>query len=354
MTEQSSQDNFQNADPQGDADMADFADQVSEIFGFDAGDEGGANPFESDVGEVQSGEEPTEPTTPSSSTGVGGDNGGEPAAQTPPASPAPSEPKEPAQPKDDSAGQQGGEPGAKQPEKSAEERLREQAEKAEIERLRARVKELESQPAPEPKADPAKKAPEGKGHGEVPAYNLQLPPQILDAVDSDEPAHRAQALNGIVNGVLGAAHKVVLDEVSKLRDSILSEVKATLTQSQSNAQAEQTAKTQQQEYFEAFPNHNKEQLMPIVARINGQMAAELPNAEWNADWIAALGARVDAYLSELGVPTESAPAPSPAPAAKTPPARPAAFTPTSTRTTTPTGEISLEDEIQDTLGFSGF
>lgn len=313
----------------------DFATQAASVFGF-SGDE-------DFFGEGGNGATP-EPGPASAGAERGEGGGDDQDTVTPPSEP---QPQTTLQPASTTPAQPASTPG-QQTEQSAapsdaEARLRIASMEAELARLRAA--QVKPQTPAEGGTPPAEE--QGKGD-EVPAYNLQLPSNILEAVDSDDPQQRGAALNAIVNGVLATAHRIFNQQYAAREERLMAKLEAREASRSAESEAATAAASMKEQYFTAFPTHKSPLLEPIIATINAQMATEMPGAAWNEDWMNALGARVNKHLEELGVRPET-PA---APAATTPTPKPAAFMPSGPRSTsTPGSEPTFAEEVETVFGF---
>lgn len=266
-----------------------------------------------------------------------------PAAATPtdgkppaPAAPAPSEPPPAAtQPPVDEAAL-----------KTASLEATVSALQAEVERLRANPQGGQPQ-AGQPSA-PSTEQPAG----EQPfRYALTLPEKVQQALLSDDPQQNVSAINTIVNDLGTIVHNTVLAQVrGEMRGMIqnLASMASEADSGQARSQAKEQAKEQ---YYGAFPAHKNALIEPIIVAENAKLAAAYPNSPWDQNWINALGARVNGVLEQLGAkPVEQPAVPAPNP----PPSRPAAMLPAGNRGAAPTGDVSLSDEVMDTLDpFSG-
>lgn len=318
----------------GDDSIAD-ADQIAARAA--ASPPGGAQPPEAG-GAVEA------PSAPPVTPPAGSEPSPTPAAPAPIATP-PGTPPAPAASEPQPAA-----PAAQQP--PSAEALRVQSLEAQVQALTQTLETLRSQPA-QPGSQPA--AQPGPDQPPQPVrYGLTLPPQVADALNSDDDAVRTQAITTIVNDIGTIIHNSVMQQMRTEVSSMFQALVSSSTQA-TDAQQREAAVTQGREaYYAAFPDHNNALILPLVQTEAQKMAAEYPHLKWGPDYINALGARVEAALTSLR--GGAAPQPEqPSGGNGAPPARPAAMLPSGNRQGQVPGTV-LEgsDLIMDTLDpFSG-
>lgn len=211
-----------------------------------------------------------------------------------------------------------------------------------LQSLQAQVDQL-LEAAKKPAETPAPAA----GQQDAPApdapkpINVQLPDPLLGAIFGEDPVAARQGLNAVVSGLATSLNHAVVTQIAALRTEIMGQIQGIGQQSEEQVQT-QTAATQRDDYFKTFPDHNKPVLVPILAQLSRELAAELPGVVWDDNFRNTLGARMNAKLRELGVPSATPPSAAPAPA----PA-PAAFLPQGAR---PERENEDDNIIMATLG----
>lgn len=304
--------------------------------------------------------------------GIGDDTGGEPA--TPPAgndpqapepsppaaaeagegvdapSPSPVTPPEPAapQPANAQAPEATPPPAAPAPESAAptppvaDDKLRTASLEAQVQGLQAELERLRANPTG---AQPQQPAESGEQQAApVTRYNLTLPQQVKEALFSDDPETSGQAINTIFNDLGTIVHNAV---VTQMRGEVSEMFRALVgaanmgTQQTEKATAVDAAR---QAYYDAFPGHNKAEVLPIIQAKAREMSTQYPGLPWNADYIAALGQRVNAHIAALGGqaadPQQQ----------QQPPAKPAAALPSGNRQPVVlAGSETGSDLIEDTL-----
>jgi hypothetical protein len=285
---------------------------------------------------AQAGEVGSAPASPDTSPAAA-----QPATGTPPApaAPAPSAPAPAAPPAVDEAA------------------LKTASLEAQVAALTATIDQLRANPQPgqqPPAAPESGQAPEGQIQPEV--YNLTLPPQVLEAIQSEDAAVSAQGLNRLINDVATIIHNNVLTKATAHTNTAIQNLISQASQGQQAEQRTQAREEAQQAYYTAFPQHNNPVVLPIIQHQAQLMAAEFPNLAWGPDYVNALGARVNNAIAALsGGQPQAQPAPTP-PMPNVPPAKPAAMMPVGGQRPAgaPSSEVEGSDLIMDTLSvFSG-
>lgn len=233
------------------------------------------------------------------------------------------------------------------------------AQALELASMRATIADLQqklqqqqpAQPAPaqpggqpgQPGSDPAEEAP--------PQYGLVIPEQVGAAILSDDPQQNIQGITALINGLAGVIHKNVRQEFAQKLGTVETRLAEAVRAPQEQARREAL----QAEYYAEFPQHKNPVVQTILSWEAAAMAAQYPDAPWDANYRAVLGARVNAKIAELTGAAPAAPAPTaPAPAPVTPaPAKPAAFTPTTPRTegALPSFGSETEAQVADVFSF---
>lgn len=273
-----------------------------------------------------------EPPTPAAAEPASEPPAGQPAPQAEPGTPQP----------------------APQPPQPDEAALREASLTAQVDALKRTIETLRASPQPsaQPSGTPTGAAPES---GQSPAeqlvrYNLTLPQPVMDQLQSEDPAQFAQAISRIVNDLGTIVHNSVINQVRQEVGAKFEHLSKFASESQETDVREAARADAKKQYYDAFPTHQNELIEPIIQTEARKMAAEFPGLPWNADYINALGARVNGALAQLRG-EQPQPAPEPAPSGQQPPKKPAAMMPSGNRggTGAPQPSSADEDLILDTL-----
>ena len=178
---------------------------------------------------------------------------------------------------------------------------------------------------------PAAEAPTESAEPDNFFADIQVPVELLNAIRSDDPAQASMAFTAFAQGTMNTVYKRVRNELAEFVSQALPE----LIDSRTASVAE--TKRVEQDFYGTYPQFNKPELKPLIARIGAQVAAELgPQFQgWNEQFRDLVGARA------LGLLTGIAP-----PAAPAPPA-PVATGFTAPRTTRPSVTRDISDEILD-------
>lgn len=216
-----------------------------------------------------------------------------------------------------------------------EEALRQRSKDAQIEALQAQIAQLQKPEAPVPATSASQ-----PGTGELPEearFSLSVPEPVLADILGEDATKAAGALNWVVNAIASTTMARAVQYVQ----SQLASHKQELAGASEMASAESQRQQMEAQYYEAFPDHKKPVMVPILSQVAREMAAEFPNHPYDGNYVAAMGARVNRRVAELlgggaapaqPAPAVAAPTPAPAPAAKpagfvSPAPRPAPTTP---------------------------
>lgn len=321
-----------------DAGMATLESDVAEMFDISSADGPAVQ-----GGETSGGVSPA--PAPASSEPAGGEgvsgspaSPAEPSPAAPAATPASATPSEqPAPGTPPAAEPPAAAPSAtpSEPPKPDEGALKLQSLEATVEALQAELAAARANPAPPaPAGEPGTES----GRPELPAYSLTLPQPIAEAIlDTENPQRQAAGITHMMNSLATIVHHNVRLE---MRATIGSLLRAAQEQEQTVTRSTEVEQGRKQ-YYEAFPQHQNELIVPLIQAEARQMAAEFPNLKWGPDYINALGTRVNARIAALSG--------NAAPAVTTPPAAPAASIPAGSRAETPGTPLEGGDLIFDTF-----
>ncbi len=185
-------------------------------------------------------------------------------------------------------------------------------------------------------------------------YGLVVPNDVLDAVFSEDMQVAKSGLEHIINSISTIIHTNVRKEYQESINRFRSE----LSRSNSEADTQQQYAAFEEQYYNAFPQHKDASFRAVLASEAAQLSTEYPNLPLDANYINALGARVNQRLVELakaaGMAPAMAPVAAPVPAQPVAPAgqpvpKPATMLPTTARSPAAGTEDSLTDFILDTI-----
>jgi hypothetical protein len=130
----------------------------------------------------------------------------------------------------------------------------------------------------------------------VPVDQLRLvvPDQLYDGLMSEDRATAQQSMSLLITAVAQNAAKAALAAVPAIVDQRVSAVTQAL---EGNKQVEQM----EQDYYNAYPAHNNPLFRELIASETAETYKQFPHAPWNADMINAVGAKVNAKLTALGI-----------------------------------------------------
>jgi hypothetical protein len=169
---------------------------------------------------------------------------------------------------------------------------------------------------------------------------------MQDDLVGDDPEKTVQAINKIVNDLGTIVHATVVTQIRGEMQEMITRLSGMAQEQQLGEARKSSAAELQANYYKAFPDHNNPLILPIIQAESRAMAAEFPGLSWDDKYQAALGARVNAYLSKLGAkPAEPDPNPNPTPAP-----RPAAMLPSGQRGSAPVTPVSdISADVVDLL-----
>lgn len=315
----------------------DLGSIVADVFGFDssfgeeAAETGAASPHEPSVGTEGGAAVGTDGPLPAAAPSPVESGAGSAApVQQPSAAPASAE-----------AGQQAPAPQTPTVDPAA----------LEMQSLKARLEAAEAAlaQANQPPADGQPGAGQQGGQPDTPVepINVQLPQPMMEAILSEDPQQAAQGINGLVSLIATGLNHRFRAQMAQLETRMAAQVQG-ITSPQQEAAAAADAEQKRNDYFAAFPQHNKPVFMPILAQEAEALAAQYPGVAWDENFRNTLGARVTAKLQEAGVvlgPGNPQATQTPVQAA---PARPAAMLPTGARPAPADDDSNL---VADTFKF---
>lgn len=165
-----------------------------------------------------------------------------------------------------------------------------------------------------------------------------------------EDAEQSQkGLQFLINSLAFTVHTRVRKEIEHRETALLDK----FGQTQQQLTAQQSKQQAMERYYSAFPTHRTEALGGLINQVGAQIAAEMPDAPFDDQFINALGARVNQKLAEMAG-AQAAPTPAPAPTptpTPAPPAKPAGFLPANPGTKPASGGESQEDVVADVFSW---
>lgn len=336
----------QPAAPSGDS-GGDLSATIADVFGLDFGGDSAPAP------ESPNGAPAPEGPASVGTDGEAGGGGTQPPAapasapQSPPTPPAaPSAPAQPQQPEATPPAAPGGQPEQAPAFGSPEAALQFASMQNQLALALQEIENLKAGGAAPQAGQPEQGAP-GAPPKVVP-LPVQLPRPVIDAIMGEDPQRAEAALNHVVTAIAtGLNHRFetrLAAEVAAMNDRF-SRVEQLPVQQEQAAEAQRL----RDDYFAAFPEHNKPIFQTLLAQEASALQAALPGAPWDENFRNALGARVTEKLKEAGFPVGMQPAAEPPAPVAAAPAAPAAFLPTGAR---PAAEPEDANIIADTFALS--
>lgn len=144
---------------------------------------------------------------------------------------------------------------------------------------------------------PAEKAPDKPA---APKFNVGIPPQILDAMSSEDPQERATATHALVNGVAN----LIWNEVSAHLKAELGTLMQGIPQViEAHSQARATQQQVFQDFYGAHQNLNKPEFQPLVLSAAQAVFQDWQQAgkavAWNAELRDAIAEKIYAAIPAL-------------------------------------------------------
>lgn len=167
-----------------------------------------------------------------------------------------------------------------------------QALQAQVTALQTLLEQARAPASAQPQAGPAPASPasaEVIPPEQLMNYQVTIPNDVFAYLDSDEPQHRAMAMQHLVNSTARMTHERVIRHVDQLVNERLTAYGQYQTATAQQAEM-------QREYYGAFPTHNNPLTRNVVAMEAQKLFAENPTLEWNETTRNALGTRVNAAL----------------------------------------------------------
>lgn len=173
-----------------------------------------------------------------------------------------------------------------------------------VQTLKTQLDTLRQPSAPTPATPPATPAP-----ARPPRFNAQLPQQVFEALNAEDPMQRYNAMNGMLNALANAVHAAAMQDMQQY---IQNEYTPRQTQAlQTSLQARETSAAVARDFYGKYPELDDPVLHPTVMAVAQQYYSELGGArEWNAHDRDEIGKRVRAALQRVR-PTVAPPAPAP-------------------------------------------
>jgi hypothetical protein len=115
----------------------------------------------------------------------------------------------------------------------------------------------------------------------LPNYQFQIPDQLLQMMDSDDPAQRKQALTYLGQGVAQSVHQMVRQEMTDKMGRLQQELPQTIQQ-------QQASQAQQRQIFEDFygtyQDLNRPELRPTIVEVAKSVAGEYQQKGMPVQW----------------------------------------------------------------------
>lgn len=122
---------------------------------------------------------------------------------------------------------------------------------------------------------------QSQGQEALPNYQFQIPDELLQMMDSDDPAQRKQALTYLGQGVAQSVHQMVRQEMTDKMGRLQQELPQTIQQ-------QQAAQAQQRQIFDDFygtyQDLNRPELRPTIVEVAKAVAGEYQQKGMPVSW----------------------------------------------------------------------
>jgi hypothetical protein len=185
-----------------------------------------------------------------------------------------------------------------------------------IQRQQGQITELTgrlSQPAAPPGQPPGQAPGQPPTADQIPDYMFEMPDQLVEALQAEDPAVRKSAYAHLIAGAAQAIHAKMSESLQTTLAPMIRE------QIQTSGQESRRRQDMHDDFYGTYAFLNQPQLKPMVASTAGQVAAEWRTNEWSPQMRDEVYRRVIATLQTVqGVVGAPAPAPAPVPTVPAP------------------------------------
>lgn len=175
---------------------------------------------------------------------------------------------------------------------------------------------------------------------EVPAYDFNIPDEIVQGMASEDPGERKKALAAYTKGVAQAIHKTMRSEVQE-------EFQRVPNMIQSHTQQTQRAQTIFQDFYGQYPELNRPELRSLITNQAQAMMQENPNMQWSPQVRDEIARRVRGVLQSFAGGEQTQQQPKPKTSKK--PKQPANLSGTSPSRKAPAQRDAQVAEIEEVL-----
>lgn len=138
----------------------------------------------------------------------------------------------------------------------------------------------------QPQQPPGAKPPEGQPSGEaIPPYNFTVPPQLMQMMESENPAERQQAIGAVMQGTAQAVHKTLLQEFGKVMQGIPALMQAAIQQ-------HSAAQEVFNDFYGTYKELNRPELRQLVVGVAQQVIQESRATGWSPQLRDAVAGRI--------------------------------------------------------------
>jgi hypothetical protein len=154
---------------------------------------------------------------------------------------------------------------------------------------------------------------------DIPSYDIKLPDQLVEAMNSPDPAIRSQSLNAVISATMKTVHQQVYNQMKANIDAVVQYVPQMIEQHIQNSQTRQSVTT---DFYGKYPQFDTPLLRPVVQLAFVEVIKAKPELAKAGKWTPELREAVGDYLKQHVPLGAQAPAAQPP---KTPAAPPPVF-----------------------------
>jgi hypothetical protein len=155
---------------------------------------------------------------------------------------------------------------------------------------------------------------------DIPSYDIKLPDQLVEAMNSPDPAVRSHSLNAVISATMKTVHQQVYTQMKANLDALVQYVPQMIESHIQNSQTRQSVTT---DFYGAYPQFDTPLLRPVVQLAFVEVVRANPALAQSGKWTPELRDAVGNYLKQHVPLGQQAPAAGAPP--KTPPAPPPVF-----------------------------
>lgn len=144
------------------------------------------------------------------------------------------------------------------------------------------------------------KPPEEPKKEDYPNYMFQVPPQIAEMLQSEDPNAQRQGLAALIAGMGRTVHEHLRREY---QETLNNRIQSFREQFVSDQQRAEQARAVYNDFYTTYPQLNRPELRGVVEYATRQVVAEEKASTWSASLRDKIGSRVLSVLGQVGTPS---------------------------------------------------